>query len=98
MENAMRWIVFFALSWLALPCMALEQIGDFKITITKAYTDVIFAIIDNTQEGYQIRCALYNADGTVIGVEQRTSKELGTTILFEQIDPKKVTSYKCIKK
>ena len=93
----MRWIVFFALSWLALPCMALEQMGDFKITIAKTYIDAIFAIIDNTQEGYRIRCALYNADGTVIGVEQRPSRELGTTILFENVDPEKVTSYKCIK-
>ena len=93
----MRWISFFVLSWLAMPCIALEQRGEFKLTIRTVYEDSIFAIIDDTQKGYGIRCALYNADGTVIAVEERNSRELGTKIFFEDVNFKKVTSYQCIK-
>ena len=97
----MRWILALTLACIALPCASHDRSGNFVISqIWQSISGSVRAIVDDTHEGYKIRCALYDAEGTVLAVTTVRSKEFATRITFtaETFGINDVVSYSCIQK
>jgi len=86
---------------LGAPIVSAHDRTDTSIKIVQMVkkTDrFLMALIENTHAGSEIRCALYDESGQVLGVQTQRTKEFATEIHFDHrgFDVADVKSYRCV--